>query len=239
MGIAGAKILVVDEDLNAADMLRLYLAREGFHCQVTNDSQEALQLWEAVSPELVILDLDLPGLGGWELSQQIRSQTAVPLLVLTSLEEAGNQLLRLDLNPADYVLKPFDPNEVVARVKAVLRQASAKDGVEQPTLEHGQLRIDPSHHQVFLDQQLIELTPREVDLLYLLASNPGEVFSRETLVDHIWGFDNYSETRSVDAHVQRLRRQLGLPSGGHSPRDWDIITVWSVGYKFELAGSNP
>jgi len=224
----GRKVLVVDDEDSVRELMELYLTKEGFEVLHARDGREALRVNGEHHPDLVVLDLMLPGLDGWEVCRQIRSSSRVPIIMLTARSEEVDRIVGLELGADDYVVKPFSPRELVARVKAVLRRGvSAAEEAE--TLTFPGLRVDRVQHRVLVDGEEVHLTPTEFRLLWCLASHPGRVFSRGELLDRIWGYDSESDARTVDVHVKRLRQKTGAAAG----RPFAITTVWGIGYKFE------
>ncbi len=227
-GAGGRKVLVVDDEESVRELVQLYLSKEGFEVIPARDGQEALRLNGKHHPDLVILDLMLPGLDGWEVCRQIRSGSQVPIIMLTARTEEVDRIVGLELGADDYVVKPFSPRELVARVKAVLRRGSMA-GEESETLSFPGLRIDRVRHRVEVEGEEVHLTPTEFRLLWCLASHPGRVFSRAELLDRIWGYDSESDARTVDVHIKRLRQKTKASES----RPFAISTVWGMGYKFE------
>jgi two-component system response regulator ResD len=224
----GRRILVVDDEDSVRELIELYLTKEGFEVSHARDGREALRGNAEHHPDLIILDLMLPGLDGWEVCRQIRSTSRVPIVMLTARAEEVDRIVGLELGADDYVVKPFSPRELVARVKAVLRRgASAAEEAEVLTFPG--LRVDRVQHRVEVDGAEVHLTPTEFRLLWCLASRPGRVFSRAELLDRIWGYDSESDARTVDVHIKRLRQKTGASK---SP-SFAITTVWGLGYKFE------
>ena len=224
----GHKVLVVDDEEVVRELIELYLTKEGFEVIHARDGREALRLNGEKHPDLVILDLMLPGLDGWEVCRQIRTGSRVPIIMLTARGEEVDRIVGLELGADDYVVKPFSPRELVARVRAVLRRGSAP-GEENEVLSFPDLRIDRVRHRVEVDGEEVHLTPTEFRLLWCLASRPGRVFSRAELLDRIWGYDSESDARTVDVHVKRLRQKTRASES----RSFSITTVWGLGYKFE------
>jgi len=225
---SGRKVLVVDDEESVRELIELYLTKEGFDVIAAKDGKEALRLNGEHHPDLIVLDLMLPGLDGWEVCKQIRSASRVPIIMLTARAEEVDRVVGLELGADDYVVKPFSPREMVARVKAVLRRGSA--GPEgQETLTFPGLRIDRTQHRLEVDGEDVHLTPTEFRLLWCLASQPGRVFSRAELLDKIWGYDSESDARTVDVHIKRLRQKTKAVE----KRSFAITTVWGLGYKFE------
>ncbi|MGD0113314.1 MAG: response regulator transcription factor [Armatimonadota bacterium] len=224
----GRKVLVVDDEESVRELIELYLTKEGFDVVLAKDGKEALRLNGEHHPDLIVLDLMLPGLDGWEVCKQIRSASRVPIIMLTARAEEVDRVVGLELGADDYVVKPFSPREMVARVKAVLRRGSAGPE-EQETLTFPGLRIDRTQHRLEVDGEEVHLTPTEFRLLWCLASQPGRVFSRAELLDKIWGYDSESDARTVDVHIKRLRQKTKAAE----KRSFAITTVWGLGYKFE------
>lgn len=225
--MAGELILVVDDEPNIVELARLYLEKEGFRVAEASTGQEALDSFDESNPALIILDIMLPAPDGWEVCRTIRSRSQVPIIMLTAREDEVDKVVGLELGADDYLTKPFSPRELVARVKAVLRRARpARESEEVIHVED--LTIDASRRRVLQGNAEIELTPREFDLLYTLALNRGIVMSREKLLERVWGYDYYGDTRTVDVHIRHMREKLGEESS----RPRYVETVWGVGYKF-------
>ena len=227
-------ILVVDDNAQIVDILSQYIKKEGWPMLAAKTGEEALALFDAAEPSLILLDIMLPGLDGLEVCRRIRRVSSVPILMITAKDEDADRILGLDIGADDYIVKPFSPREVVSRIKAVLRRTCAAPDTAQDekltTLTYGSLEIQPERYSVKLAGQSVACTPREVELLYLLASHPGRVFDREQILSRIWGYDFFGDTRTVDTHIKRLRQKLTCEEMGQK---WDIITVYGVGYKFE------
>ncbi len=224
------KILVVDDDQNICELLRLYLEKDGFETVVANDGGQALQLAQIHNPDLILLDIMLPVLDGWQVCREIRKTSNVPIIMLTAKGETFDKVLGLELGADDYVTKPFDTKEVVARMKAVLRRSNENeknDAVKE--VRYDKLRINITNYELVVDGKSIDTPPKELELIYHLASNPNRVYTRDQLLDEVWGFDYYGDSRTVDVHVKRLREKLE----GVSDK-WSLKTVWGVGYKFEV-----
>jgi len=224
----GRKVLVVDDEDSVRELIELYLKKEGFDVIHARDGREALRLNGERHPDLLILDLMLPGLDGREVCRQIRSSSSVPIVMLTARTDEVDRIVGLELGADDYVVKPFSPRELVARVKAVLRRGTSRDD-EVETLVFPGLRIDRVQHRVEVDGDEVHLTPTEFRLLWCLASRPGRVFTRAELLDRIWGYDSESDARTVDVHIKRLRQKTRASES----RPFSITTVWGLGYKFE------
>lgn len=224
------KILVVDDDQNICELLRLYLEKDGYETVVANDGERALQLVQIHNPDLILLDIMLPVLDGWQVCREIRKTSNVPIIMLTAKGETFDKVLGLELGADDYVTKPFETKEVVARIKAVLRRSSENeknDAVKE--VKYDKLRINITNYELVVNDKVIDTPPKELELIYHLASNPNRVYTRDQLLDEVWGFDYYGDSRTVDVHVKRLREKLE----GVSDK-WSLKTVWGVGYKFEV-----
>lgn len=231
--IAKQKILIVDDDVNIAELISLYLIKECFDTMIVNDGEAAIQQFHTYQPNLVLLDLMLPGIDGYEVCRTIRKTSSVPIIMLSAKGEVFDKVLGLELGADDYIIKPFDSKELVARVRAVLRRFNPQTQEEEAPAPTGEyvsypdLTINLSNYSVQYNGENIEMPPKELELLYFLASNPNQVFTREQLLDHIWGYEYYGDTRTVDVHVKRLREKIK----DHS--EWSLATVWGIGYKFE------
>lgn len=233
------KILIVDDDSNIAELISLYLIRECFETVIANDGEEALRLFDEVGADLVLLDLMLPGIDGYEVCRQLRARSRVPVIMLSAKGEVFDKVLGLELGADDYMVKPFDSKELVARVKAVLRRnlpaaASApaqssetKAESSDECVSYPDLVINQTTYTVMYMGKPVEMAPKELELLYFLASNPNHVYNRDQLLNRIWGYDYIGDTRTVDVHIKRLREKI------HDHDSWSISTVWGVGYKFE------
>ena len=223
------KILVVDDDTNICELLRLYLEKEGFETVVANDGEQAVEYANKYTPDLILLDIMLPKLDGWQVCRQIRKTLETPIIMLTAKGETFDKILGLELGADDYITKPFDTKEVIARVKAVLRRTydSEKNNIQE--VKYDKLRINLTNYELVVDGKSIDTPPKALELIYHLASNPNRVYTRDQLLDEVWGFDYYGDSRTVDAHVKRLREKLE----NISP-EWSLKTVWGVGYKFEV-----
>ena len=230
----GRNILVVEDDKNISDLIHMYLVKEGFDVRIAGDGGKALEEFQKKEPDLILLDIMLPVMDGWAVCAKIRETSKVPIIMLTAKSEVFDRIQGLEMGADDYIVKPFSPREVVSRIKAVLRRTCAAPDTAQDekltTLTYGSLEIQPERYSVKLAGQSVACTPREVELLYLLASHPGRVFDREQILSRIWGYDFFGDTRTVDTHIKRLRQKLTCEEMGQK---WDIITVYGVGYKFE------
>ncbi|MBI5653143.1 MAG: response regulator transcription factor [Chloroflexi bacterium] len=228
--MSGQRILVVDDEPQVVEVLKMYLAREGFRTQTARDGQAALAAFETFKPDLIVLDLMLPQIDGLEVFKRIRAQHATPIIMLTAKGDELDRLLGLELGADDYIVKPFSPREVVARVKNVLRRVHAPqtDGASKPIVA-GDLRIDPATREAAINERKVELTSKEFDLLYFLARHAGQVFTRAQLLERVWGYEFFGDASTVTVHVRRLREKI--ESDAANPRY--LATVWGVGYKFE------
>ena len=223
------KILVVDDDTNICELLRLYLEKEGYVVKIVNDGVSAINAFKQENPDLTLLDIMIPKLDGWQVCREIRKFSDKPIIMLTAKGETFNKVLGLELGADDYVTKPFDTKEVVARIKAVLRRtAPASDTSDVKEVNYDKLSINLTNYEMKVNGVSVDTPPKELELIYHLASNPNRVFTRDQLLDEVWGFDYYGDSRTVDVHIKRLREKLE----GVSDK-WELKTVWSVGYKFE------
>lgn len=224
------KILIVDDDENICELLRLYLEKDGFDTIVANDGEQAVEYAAKYSPDLILLDIMLPKLDGWQVCREIRKTDDTPIIMLTAKGETFDKILGLELGADDYVSKPFDTKEVIARIKAVLRRSHEKDKASQINeVRYDKLRINLTNYELEVNCVKIDTPPKELELIYHLASNPNRVYTRDQLLDEVWGFDYYGDSRTVDVHVKRLREKLENVSD-----EWSLKTVWGVGYKFEV-----
>lgn len=226
------KILIIDDDQNIAELISLYLTKECFECRIVNDGEAALEQFSAFQPNLLLLDLMLPGMDGYQVCREIRHKSNVPIIMLSAKGEIFDKVLGLELGADDYMIKPFDSKELVARVKAVLRRfqpaKSNTPGNSGKYVEYPNLVINLTNYSVLYNGAAIDMPPKELELLYFLASSPNQVFTREQLLDHIWGYEYIGDTRTVDVHIKRLREKI------KDQGNWSISTVWGIGYKFEV-----
>ncbi len=227
------KILIVDDDNNIAELISLYLTKECYDTKIVNDGEQALIAFEHYKPNMLLLDLMLPGIDGYQVCREIRAKSDVPIIMLSAKGEVFDKVLGLELGADDYILKPFDSKELVARVKAVLRRfqpakPEAYASVDIKCVEYPGLIVNLSNYSVTYDGQQIDMPPKELELLYFLASSPNQVFTREQLLDNIWGYEYVGDTRTVDVHVKRLREKI------KDKPTWRIASVWGIGYKFEV-----
>ena len=228
------KILIVDDDENIAELISLYLTKECFDTMTVNDGEQALVAYDTYQPNLVLLDLMLPGIDGYQVCRELRTRSNVPIIMLSAKGEIFDKVLGLELGADDYIMKPFDSKEMVARVKAVLRRYHAVPKAETTSADKGKcveypgLPVNLTNYSVIVDNRNVEMPPKELELLYFLASSPNQVFTREQLLDQIWGYEYIGDTRTVDVHIKRLREKIKDHSG------WRLSTVWGIGYKFEV-----
>ena len=229
------KILIVDDDENIAELISLYLTKECFDTQIVHDGEEALQAFERSQPDLILLDLMLPGIDGYQVCREVRAKSQTPIIMLSAKGEVFDKVLGLELGADDYMEKPFDSKELVARVKAVLRRyrpvvQEKPEAASVKRVDYPDLSINLTNYSVLYNGQTIDMPPKELELLYFLASSPNQVFTREQLLDHIWGYEYIGDTRTVDVHIKRLREKL--PES--EKYGWSIYTVRGVGYKFSV-----
>lgn len=222
------RIMVVDDDNNICEFLRLYLEKEDYEVKICHDGQEAIDNFEKFNPSLILLDVMMPKLDGWQVCREIRKTSQVPIIMITAKGETFDKVLGLELGADDYVVKPFDAKEIIARIKAVLRRSGVSEGSEIKRVEYDKLVINLTNYELIVDGKQIDTPPKELELIYHLASNPNKVYTRDQLLDEVWGFEYYGDSRTVDVHVKRLREKLE----GVSDK-WSLKTVWGVGYKFE------
>ncbi|MCH5272341.1 MAG: response regulator transcription factor [Lachnospiraceae bacterium] len=230
------RIMIVDDDPSIAELISLYLMKECFDTLIVPDGEEALKQFEKYAPDLILLDLMLPGMDGYQVCREFRKNSKVPIIMLSAKGEVFDKVLGLELGADDYMIKPFDTKELVARVKAVLRRFTPETEKKEmfPNEKQGEcviytdLLINQTNYAVTYLGQQVEMPPKELELLYFLASHPNQVFTREQLLDHIWGYEYIGDTRTVDVHVKRLREKI------KDRANWSIATVWGIGYKFEV-----
>lgn len=227
------KILIVDDDENIAELISLYLTKECFDTMMVHDGEEALAAFEHYAPNLILLDLMLPGIDGYQICREIRAKSNIPIIMLSAKGETFDKVLGLELGADDYIIKPFDSKELIARVKAVLRRSQpAKQEVptneKQKCVTYPGIEINLTNYSVIVDDSVVEMPPKEIELLFFLASSPNQVFTREQLLDQIWGYEYIGDTRTVDVHIKRLREKI------KDHETWGLGTVWGIGYKFEV-----
>ena len=223
------RVLVVDDDKNICELLRLYLEKEGYGVILAHDGEEAVVIFNALKPDIILLDIMLPGIDGWQVCREIRKKSNVPIIMITAKVETFDKVLGLELGADDYMVKPFEPKELLARVKAVLRRSDTKESNAEKEIVFPNLTINLSNYELKINGNIVEVPPKELELLYFLASNPNRVFTREQLLEEVRGFDYFGDSRTGDGHIKRLREKLeGVEA------NWQLKTVWGVGYKFEV-----
>ena len=227
--MAGIKIMVVDDDSNICELLRLYLEKEGFEAVIAPNGMKALELFDTEKPDLLLLDVMMPQLDGWQVCREIRKKSSCPIIMLTAKGEVFDKVLGLELGADDYVVKPFETKEVIARIKSVLRRSGAQDQKKKKEVSYDGLYINMENYELRVRGKQIDTPPKEMELIYHLASNPNRVYTRDQLLDEVWGFEYYGDSRTVDVHIKRLREKLDGVSD-----QWTLKTVWGVGYKFEV-----
>lgn len=230
--VSKQKVLIVDDDNNIAELISLYLTKECFETKIVNDGESALTALTGFQPNLILLDLMLPGIDGYQVCREVRAKSAVPIIMLSAKGEIFDKVLGLEMGADDYMEKPFDSKELVARVKAVLRRYKAVPPAAEPApdtkiVEYQDLTINLTNYSVQYMGREVEMPPKELELLYFLSSSPNHVFTREQLLDQIWGYEYIGDTRTVDVHIKRLREKIPKHP------QWEIATIWSIGYKFE------
>ncbi|MBQ1202194.1 MAG: response regulator transcription factor [Loktanella sp.] len=223
------KIMVVDDDSNICELLRLYLEKEGFETVIASDGEQALAAFDREKPDLILLDVMMPKLDGWQVCREIRKKSQCPIIMITAKGEVFDRVLGLELGADDYVVKPFETKEVIARIKAVLRRSGVGDAQRERQVEYDGLYINMENYELRVGGKTVNTPPKEMELIYHLASNPNRVYTRDQLLDEVWGFEYYGDSRTVDVHVKRLREKLDGVS-----EQWTLKTVWGVGYKFEV-----
>ena len=228
------KILIVDDDENIAELISLYLTKECFDTMMVHDGEEALVAFDTYQPNLMLLDLMLPGIDGYQVCREIRARSNTPIIMLSAKGEVFDKVLGLEMGADDYIMKPFDSKEMVARVKAVLRRYQPGQKMESPVedkskrVEYPGISINLTNYSVIVDGQTVDMPPKDLELLYFLAASPNQVFTREQLLDQIWGYEYIGDTRTVDVHIKRLREKI------KDHATWGLATVWGIGYKFEV-----
>ncbi len=229
--VSKQKILIVDDDNNIAELISLYLTKECFETMIVEDGESALEAFESFAPNLILLDLMLPGIDGYQVCREVRSKSQTPIIMLSAKGEIFDKVLGLELGADDYMEKPFDAKELVARVKAVLRRykpvTATPEAPKEKCVEYPDLTINQTNYSVLYMGSPVEMPPKELELLYFLASSPNHVFTREQLLDQIWGYEYIGDTRTVDVHIKRLREKI------KDHESWKISTIWGIGYKFE------
>ena len=223
------KILVADDDQNIAELLRLYLEKEGYTVVLAADGEQAIERFNAENPDIVLLDIMMPKLDGWQVCRDIRKKSNCPIIMVTAKGETFDKVLGLELGADDYIVKPFDAKEVTARIKAVLRRTAAKEDTNKGVYDFDNLHLDMNRYELKVKGKVVEAPPKELELLACLAGHPNRVYTRDQLLDEVWGFEYYGDSRTIDVHVKRLREKLEGAS-----EQWNLKTVWGVGYKFEV-----
>lgn len=231
------RVLIVDDDANIAELISLYLTKECYETLIVYDGEEALRVFKEFKPSIILLDLMLPGIDGYQVCRELRTTSQVPIIMLSAKGEIFDKVLGLELGADDYMIKPFDSKELVARVKAVLRRYHAAPSApavpvtskqQGDYVEYPNLLVNLTNYSVTYNNRSVEMPPKELELLYFLASSPNQVFTREQLLDHIWGYEYIGDTRTVDVHIKRLREKI------KDNNYWALTTVWGIGYKFEV-----
>ena len=226
------KALVIEDDKNIAELLRLYLEKDGFEVSIAPDGGKGLQLAEDEHPDVVLLDIMLPVMDGWQVCREIRRTSQVPIIMLTAKGETYDKVSGLEMGADDYVTKPFEVKELIARIHAVMRRTENSDSPAEKRLEYDKLVINLDSYELIVDGKKVDTPPKEMELLYHLAASPNRVYTRNQLLDEVWGFDYFGDSWTVDVHIKRLREKLEGVSN-----KWSLKTVWGVGYKFEVSGS--
>lgn len=225
------RILVIDDDVHISELLKLYLEKEDYEVEVAHDGGEGLEKFKSFEPKLVLLDIMLPVMDGWQVCREIRRINNTPIIMLTAKGETFDKVLGLELGADDYIVKPFEPKELIARVKAILRRTNVnEDTVKQ--YSYNNLTVNISDYTVFYYGKELDMPPKEIELLFFLASHPNKVFTREQLLEQVWGFEYFGDSRTVDVHIKRIREKMPVSEG------WSIKTVWGIGYKFEVKDQN-
>ena len=227
--MANNKVLIADDDSNISELIKVYFEKDGFETVTAHNGKEAVELFKSEAPSIVILDVMMPEMDGWQVCREIRRVSNIPIIMLTAKGETFDKVLGLELGADDYMVKPFDPKELIARVKAVLRRSETKEVSTEKELVFPNLTINLTNYELKINGNITEVPPKELELLYFLASNPNRVFTREQLLEQVWGFDYFGDSRTVDVHIKRLREKL---EGAEA--NWQLKTVWGVGYKFEV-----
>lgn len=232
------KALIVDDDSNICELLRLYFMKDGFTVELVNNGLEALSTFNSFAPDIVILDLMLPGKDGYDICREIRKTSNVPIIMLTARSETLDKVVGLELGADDYISKPFDAQEFMARVKAVMRRSNTVSepvATDEDKIIYKDFLVDKSSYTAVVNGVQMDMPPKELELLFFLATHPNRVFTREQLLGQVWGYDFFGESRTVDVHVKRIRERIEATGGSDA---WQIKTVWGVGYKFELLTAN-
>ena len=223
-------LLIADDNDGILDILSTYVTKEGFTPLIAHDGEEALKLFTVYKPLLILLDVMMPKKDGFTVCKEIRQSSTVPIIMITAKGEDGDRIMGLDIGADDYIVKPFSPGEVMARIRAVLRRLDISEEQSEGIIYHPGLKISLSDYEVMINGQPINLTKKEIEILWLIASNPGKVFSRDNLLNSVWGYEYFGDARTVDTHIKRLRSKINISEAF----SWDIKTIWGVGYKFEV-----
>lgn len=223
-------ILIADDNDGILDILKTYVLKEGFTPILAHDGVEVVNAFAQYSPILLLLDVMMPKKDGFEVCREIRKSSNVPIIMITAKSEDTDRIMGLDIGADDYIVKPFSPGEVMARIRAILRRLDIPDEKKNNIIQHQELQINIADYEVKISGHLINLTKKEIDILWLLASNPGKVFSRDNLLNSVWGYEYFGDARTVDTHIKRLRAKIDI----NETLSWDIKTIWGVGYKFEV-----
>ena len=225
-----SKVLVVDDDINIVKLIKLYLEKEDYEVVTANNGREALEVYNREDPSIIVLDIMMPELDGNAVCREIRKTSNVPIIMLTAKGETFDKVLSLELGADDYIVKPFDPKALTARIKAILRRSETKNTTsDDKIVKFDKLEVNRVNYELKIEGRVLEIPPKELELLYFLASNPNRVFTREQLLEEVWGFDYFGDSRTVDVHIKRLREKLE-----GTEANWQLKTVWGVGYKFEV-----
>lgn len=227
--ITEKKVLIVDDEKNICELIRLYVEKEGYKTVLAYDGEQAMFVFEAEKPDIILLDVMMPKKDGWQVCREIRAKSDIPVIMLTAKGETIDKVLGLEFGADDYIVKPFEPKELIARIKAVLRRYNtvSRNGDKNDEISYEGLTINQTTYEVFLDGKLLEMPPKEFELLHYLAKNPNKVFTRNQLLDEVWGYEFFGDSRTVDVHIKRIREKIE-----NVERPWKLKTVWSVGYKF-------
>lgn len=223
-------VLIVDDEKNICELIRIYVEKEGFKTVQANDGDVAVEMFRLIKPDIILLDVMMPKKDGWQVCREIREESNVPIIMLTAKGETVDKVLGLGFGADDYIVKPFEPKELVARIKAVLRRFDVSESIKEEKeaeLTYEGLTINQTTYEVYLDGELVEMPPKEFELLYYLAKNPNKVFTRNQLLDEVWGYEFFGDSRTVDVHIKRIREKIEK-----GERPWKLKTIWSVGYKF-------
>jgi len=224
------KVLIIDEDRNTCGILKTALEKEGNNVILAHDGDEALIKFRALKPDIILLDVAIPDKDGWQICREVRKKSNIPLIIITSKNEIFDKVLGLELGADDYITKPFDIKEVMARIKAIHRRTSQSGSTETKEVSYENMSINITRYELRVKGSIVDAPPKELELLYYLASNPNKVFTRDQLLDEVWGFEYYGDSRTVDVHIKRIREKIENVSS-----KWELITVWGRGYKFEVS----